>query len=61
MDIITKRPEGMDFKLYKQLRKSQKEITKKYLKGTLIWNNGTFVGSIRNKFFPRNQRTFNQN
>lgn len=36
-NIITKRPEDMSFEDYKKLRKLQKILLKKKLKGKLVW------------------------
>lgn len=36
--ILTNRPEGMDYKEYKAIRKYQKKAIKQYLKGTLVDN-----------------------
>ncbi len=38
MEIITSRPEGMDFDLYKSKLKFQKQILKQRLQGVLVWN-----------------------
>ena len=37
MEIITSRPEGMDFKQYKLMQKIQKKTIKKHLKGKIVW------------------------
>lgn len=37
MDILTKRPEGMEFKQYKALMKVQKAVIKRKLKGNIVW------------------------
>lgn len=39
-DVITERPEGMDYKTYKEVRKENQKNIKNYLRGTAIKGTG---------------------
>lgn len=40
-DVITERPEGMDYKTYREVRKVNQKNIKNYLRGTAIEGTGT--------------------
>jgi hypothetical protein len=54
MELITERPEGMDFELYKIWRKAQEKSIKHYLRGKFVFtskSNKDKVEGIKGKTF----------
>ncbi len=46
-ELIISRQDGMPYDLFKHLQNQQKKDLKNYLKGSIIWNKGTFVGNTK--------------
>ena len=53
-EILTKRPEGMDYETYREKRKAQeKQIRDRIRKGYMVWpaQKGTLVGRVPELIF----------
>lgn len=53
-EILTKRPEKMDYETYREARKAQeKQIKQRLRKGYMVWpcEKGTLVGSVPELIF----------
>lgn len=51
-EILTARPEGMDYEVYREKRKEQNAKLKERLRyGFLVWSGGGLVGRVPQLFF----------